>query len=82
MRQAHILAVGKLRDAALERACAEYFRRCRRTVAVTVKDVRTEATRPQVLKKGYMEDLERAVRKREAAEAAAAASATKASPPP
>jgi hypothetical protein len=44
-------------------------------VAVTVKDVRTELTRPQVLKKGYMEDLEAQVRKREAAEAAAAARA-------
>jgi hypothetical protein len=52
------------------------------TVAVTVRDVRTEATRPQVLKKGYMEDLERAVRKREAAEAAAAAKAAAASRAP
>ncbi len=47
-------------------------------VAVTVKDVRTELTRPQVLKKGYMEDLEAQVRKREAAEAAAAAKAARA----
>jgi len=45
------------------------------TVAVTVKDVRTEATKPQILKKGYMEELEAQVRKREAAEAAAAAKA-------
>lgn len=45
------------------------------TVAVTVTDVRTEATRPQVLKKGYMEELEAQVRRREAAEAAAAARA-------
>jgi len=45
------------------------------TVAVQVKDVRTEATKPQILKKGYMEDLEKQVRQREAAEAAAAARA-------
>jgi hypothetical protein len=47
------------------------------TVAVKVKDVRTEATRPKILKKGYMEDLEREVRQREAAEAAAALKAAK-----
>jgi len=45
------------------------------TLAVTVKDVRTEATKPQLLKKGYMEELEAQVRRREAAEAAAAARA-------
>ena len=45
------------------------------TLPVAVRDERTEATRPQVLKKGYMEDLEREVRQREAAEAAAAARA-------
>jgi hypothetical protein len=45
------------------------------SVAVTVRDVRTEATRPQILKKGYMEELEAQVRRREAAEAAAAAKA-------
>ena len=42
-------------------------------VPVVVADGRTEATRPQVLKRGYMEELERQVRKREAAEAAKAA---------
>jgi hypothetical protein len=47
------------------------------TVAVTVKDVRTELTKPQILKKGYMEELEAQVRKREAAEAAAAAKAAR-----
>jgi len=47
----------------------------RATVAVRVTDVRTEATRPQLLKKGYMEALEAEVRKRQAAEAAAAAKA-------
>ncbi len=45
------------------------------SVPVVVKDERTEATRPAVLKKGYMEDLEREVRQREAKEAAAAAKA-------
>ena len=50
----------------------------RATLPVTVKDDRTEATKPKVLKKGYMEDLEREVRQREAAEAAAAAKAAKA----
>jgi hypothetical protein len=45
------------------------------TLPVVVKDERTEATRPAVLKKGYMEDLEREVRQREAAEAKAAAKA-------
>jgi hypothetical protein len=45
------------------------------TLPVVVKDERTEATRPAVLKKGYMEDLEREVRQREAAEAKAAARA-------
>jgi hypothetical protein len=53
----------------------------RATLPVTVKDERTEATRPKVLKKGYMEDLEREVRQREAAEAAAAARAAKAASP-
>ncbi|MBK9516762.1 MAG: Ig-like domain-containing protein [Anaeromyxobacter sp.] len=48
------------------------------TLPVVVTDVRTEATRPQVLKRGYMEDLERQVRRREAAEAAAAARAAEA----
>lgn len=47
----------------------------RATLPVVVKDERTEATRPKVLKKGYMEDLEREVRQREAAEAKAAAKA-------
>ncbi len=42
-------------------------------VPVVVTDGRTEATRPQVLQRGYMEDLERQIRKREAAEAAKAA---------
>jgi len=45
------------------------------TLPVAVKDERTEATRPRVLKKGYMEELEREVRQREAAEAKAAAKA-------
>jgi hypothetical protein len=45
---------------------------------VTVKDERTEATRPALLKKGYMEDLEKEVRQREAKEAAAAAKAARA----
>lgn len=45
------------------------------TLAVVVKDERTEATKPKVLKKGYMEDLEREVRQREAKEAAQAAKA-------
>ena len=40
MRQALILAVGKLKDPALEQACAEYYRRCQRTVTITVKEVR------------------------------------------
>jgi len=39
-------------------------------VAVSVKDVRTSYTKPEILKKGYMEDLERQVRKRQEAEAA------------
>jgi Bacterial Ig-like domain (group 2) len=39
------------------------------TVEVTVKDERTEATRPTTLRKGYMEDLEREVARRQAAEA-------------
>jgi hypothetical protein len=42
------------------------------TVEVSVKDVRTDATRPQLLKRGYMEDLERGVQRRQAAEAAGA----------
>lgn len=45
------------------------------SLPVVVKDERTEATRPRALKRGYMEDLEREVRQREAAEAAAAAKA-------
>lgn len=45
------------------------------SLPVVVKDERTEATRPKALKRGYMEDLEREVRQREAAEAAAAAKA-------
>jgi len=45
------------------------------TLPVVVKDERTEATKPKVLKKGYMEELEREVRQREAAEAKAAAKA-------
>lgn len=45
------------------------------SLPVLVKDERTEATKPTVLKKGYMEDLEREVRQREAKEAAAAAKA-------
>ena len=45
------------------------------TLPVTVRDERTEATRPALLKKGYMEDLEREVRQRQAKEAAAAARA-------
>ncbi len=45
------------------------------SLPVVVRDERTEATRPAVLKKGYMEDLEREVRQREAREAAAAAKA-------
>lgn len=40
MREALILAVGKLRDPALEEACAEYYRRCRRTLRIAVKEVR------------------------------------------
>ncbi len=48
------------------------------TLPVTVKDDRTEATRPTVLKRGYMEDLEKEVRLRQAAEAAAEAKAAKA----
>jgi hypothetical protein len=48
------------------------------TLPVTVKDERTEATKPALLKKGYMEDLEKEVRQREAKEAAAAAKAAKA----
>jgi Big-like domain-containing protein len=48
------------------------------SLPVVVKDERTEATKPAVLKKGYMEDLEREVRQREAKEAAAAAKAAKA----
>jgi len=39
------------------------------TVAVTVKDVRTELTRPKVIQRGYMEDLERQVQRKQAAEA-------------
>lgn len=45
------------------------------SLPVVVKDERTEATRPKALKRGYMEDLEREVRQREAAEAAAKAAA-------
>ena len=45
------------------------------TVAVTVTDARTDATRPQVVKKGFMEDLEREVARKQAAEAKAAAAA-------
>jgi hypothetical protein len=52
------------------------------TLPVTVKDDRTEATRPKVLKKGYMEDLEKEVRLRQAAEAAAEAKAAKAAARP
>ncbi|MCM2334398.1 MAG: hypothetical protein NDI82_10675 [Anaeromyxobacteraceae bacterium] len=48
------------------------------SLPVVVKDARTEATRPALLEKGYMEDLEREVRQREAKEAAAAAKAAKA----
>lgn len=48
------------------------------SLPVVVKDERTEATRPALLKKGYMEDLEREVRQREAREAAAAAKAAQA----
>jgi hypothetical protein len=47
------------------------------SLPVVVRDERTEATKPKTLKKGYMEDLEREVRQREAAEAAAAAKAAK-----
>ena len=49
----------------------------RASLPVIVRDERTEATRPAVLKKGYMEDLEREVRQREAKEAAAAAKAAR-----
>lgn len=42
------------------------------TVPVVVTDARTDATRPQVLQRGYMEELERQIRRREAAEAAKA----------
>jgi hypothetical protein len=44
----------------------------RATVAVTVKDVRTGLTKPKLLKKGYMEELERDVQRKQAAEAAKA----------
>jgi hypothetical protein len=47
------------------------------TVAVEVKDVRTDLTKPEILKKGYMEDLEKKVQKQQAAEAAAAAKAAR-----
>jgi 23S rRNA (pseudouridine1915-N3)-methyltransferase len=40
MRGALILAVGRLKDAALEQSCAEYYKRCQRTLPVTVKEVR------------------------------------------
>jgi 23S rRNA (pseudouridine1915-N3)-methyltransferase len=44
VRQVQILAVGKLKDAGLEKSCAEYYRRCRCTLAITVKEVRDLAT--------------------------------------
>ena len=40
MRGALILAVGKLKDPALEQACSDYYRRCLRTLPITVKEVR------------------------------------------
>lgn len=40
MRQALILAVGKLKDPALEQACDEYYRRCQRTLGITAKEMR------------------------------------------
>lgn len=40
MKRAEIIAVGRLRDAALAALCADYYRRCRRTLQISEREVR------------------------------------------
>jgi len=40
VRGALILAVGKLKEPCLEQSCEDYYRRCRRTLPISVKEVR------------------------------------------
>jgi 23S rRNA (pseudouridine1915-N3)-methyltransferase len=40
VRGALILAVGKLKDPALEQACSEYYKRCQRSLPITTREVR------------------------------------------
>ncbi len=49
MREGLILAEGRLKDALLEEACAEYFQRCHRTLPLKVKELRDLAALRQAI---------------------------------